>query len=114
MGVDLKCTADFCLIPIGTETASVSKYIAEVQVLIRGSGLKYSMHSAGTTVEGPWDEVMQLIGNAHELIHKLGIPRVQSDIRVGTRTDKQQSFTDKVDVVEKILREKAETEGETS
>ncbi|KAK9469857.1 YkoF-like protein [Lipomyces arxii] len=103
----LKCSADFCLIPMGTgESASVSKYIAEVQVLIRSSGLKYAMHSAGTTVEGPWDEVMGLIGKAHELIHSLGVPRVQTDIRVGTRTDKKQSFTDKVTVVENILKEK--------
>ncbi|KAK9448682.1 YkoF-like protein [Limtongia smithiae] len=111
--VDLKCTADFCLIPMGTETASISKYIAEVQVLIRSSGLKYSMHSAGTTVEGPWDKVMELIGKAHELIHSLGVSRVQSDIRVGTRIDKVQSFTDKVDAVEKILKEKDEAAGKS-
>jgi uncharacterized protein YqgV (UPF0045/DUF77 family) len=45
-----KCTADFCLIPLGTPTASVSAQIAEVQRLLKKSGLKYSMHSAGTTV----------------------------------------------------------------
>ena len=45
-----KCTADFCLIPIGTPTASVSAQIADVQRLLKKSGLKYSMHSAGTTV----------------------------------------------------------------
>lgn len=48
-----KCTADFCLIPIGTPTASVSAQIAEVQRLLKKSGLKYSMHSAGTTL-GEW------------------------------------------------------------
>lgn len=45
-----KCTADFCLIPIGTPTASVSAQIADVQRLMKRSGLSYSMHSAGTTV----------------------------------------------------------------
>src|SRR2546421_7506803 len=45
-----KCTADFCLIPIGTQTASVSAQIADVQRLMKTSGLSYSMHSAGTTV----------------------------------------------------------------
>ena len=45
-----KCTADFCLIPLGTPTASVSEQIADVQRLLKQSGLKYSMHSAGTTV----------------------------------------------------------------
>jgi len=44
------CIADFCLIPLGTPTASVSKEVAEVQRLLKKSGLDYSMHSAGTTV----------------------------------------------------------------
>ncbi len=44
------CVADFCLIPLGTPTASVSKEVAEVQRLLKKSGLHYSMHSAGTTV----------------------------------------------------------------
>lgn len=35
---------------VGTGTPSVSCEIAEVQKLIRSSGLKFSMHSAGTTV----------------------------------------------------------------
>lgn len=50
IGTPPKCIADFCLIPIGTPTASVSGQIAEVQRLLKKSGLKYSMHSAGTTV----------------------------------------------------------------
>lgn len=74
-----RCVADFCLIPvrcgpppsrtfcgpfssivpnqkvkyklqIGTPTASVSHQIADVQRLMQKSSLKYSMHSAGTTV----------------------------------------------------------------
>jgi hypothetical protein len=39
---------DFCLIPIGTPTASVSHEIAAVQRLLKKSGVNYSMHSAGT------------------------------------------------------------------
>lgn len=44
------CTADFCLIPLGTPTASVSKEVAEVQRILKKSGLNYSMHAAGTTL----------------------------------------------------------------
>ena len=44
------CTADFCLIPMGTGEASVSAQVAEVQKLLEASGLKYIAHSAGTTV----------------------------------------------------------------
>ena len=79
------------------------------------------MHSAGTTVgktafpsssqvfsktrftEGSWDDVMRLIGQAHTLLHDKGIVRIQSDIRVGSRTDKAQTMEDKVSAVEKLL-----------
>ena len=43
------------------------------------------MHSAGTTVEGSWEEVMRVIGQAHVLLHEQGILRIQTDIRVGSR-----------------------------
>jgi uncharacterized protein YqgV (UPF0045/DUF77 family) len=44
------CAADFCLIPIGTSSASVVNEIAAVQRLMKASGLTYSLHSAGTTL----------------------------------------------------------------
>jgi len=95
--------ADFCLIPIGTSTASVSNEVAAVQRLMKASGLTYSMHSAGTTVEGEWEQVMRLIGKAHTLVHQNGVLRVQSDVRIGTRIDKKQHFSEKVTKVESIL-----------
>ncbi|CAG8977538.1 hypothetical protein HYALB_00008719 [Hymenoscyphus albidus] len=106
------CVADFCLIPIGTPTASVSSEIAAVQRLMKASGLDYSMHSAGTTVEGSWEDVMRVIGQAHTLVHENGTLRVQSDIRVGTRTDKKQHFSEKVSKVESILAQDSEPEPE--
>ncbi|KAF2104138.1 hypothetical protein NA57DRAFT_70351 [Rhizodiscina lignyota] len=110
-----KCTADVCLVPIGTLSPSVSKEIADVQRFLQKSGLKFTMHSAGTTIEGSWDDVMKAIGQAHTLLHEKGIIRIQSDIRVGTRTDKVQSAEDKVAAVEKLLREDADYEpGEAS
>jgi uncharacterized protein YqgV (UPF0045/DUF77 family) len=46
---------------------------------------------------------MKVIGQCHAMLHANGIVRIQSDIRVGTRTDKKQSFQDKVNAVEKLL-----------
>ncbi|KAF2867358.1 YkoF-like protein [Massariosphaeria phaeospora] len=97
------CIADFCLIPLGTATASVAREVAAVQRLLGKSGLSYQMHSAGTTVEGSWDDVMRAIGQCHALLHQNGVVRIQSDIRVGSRTDKTQRFRDKVEAVEKLL-----------
>ena len=93
------------ILQIGTPTASVSHEVAAVQRLLKSSGLAYSMHSAGTTVEGSWDAVMRLMGQAHTLLHNNGVVRIQTDIRVGTRTDKKQSFQDKVDKVNQLLAE---------
>lgn len=37
--------------------------------------------------EGSWNNVMRLIGQAHYMLHKKGIVRIQTDIRVGSRYD---------------------------
>ncbi|PGH02505.1 hypothetical protein AJ79_07618 [Helicocarpus griseus UAMH5409] len=97
------CTADFCLIPIGTSSPSVSQQIADIQRLVEKSGVKYVMHSAGTTLEGSWDAVFGVIGQAHAMLHKQGIVRIQTDVRVGTRTDKVQSMEEKIASVEKLM-----------
>ena len=46
---------------------------------------------------------MTIIGQCHSLVHDNGVARVHTDIRIGTRTDKQQGFADKVAAVEKWL-----------
>ncbi|KAG6008837.1 hypothetical protein E4U54_008658 [Claviceps lovelessii] len=97
------CYADFCLIPIGTNKVSVADEIAQVQRVLQASGLKYTLHSAGTTVEGSWTEVMDVIGRAHAVVHQGGVVRVQSSLRVGTRTDKEQTAEEKVKRVEDLL-----------
>ena len=56
---------------------------------------------------------MRIIGQAHTLLHANGVVRIQSDIRVGSRTDKKQSPADKVAKVEALLAaDKDEGEGE--
>jgi hypothetical protein len=56
---------------------------------------------------------MRIIGQAHTLLHANGVVRIQSDIRVGSRTDKKQSPADKVAKVEALLAadDKDESEG---
>ncbi|KOS41728.1 hypothetical protein ACN38_g7381 [Penicillium nordicum] len=100
------CVVDFCLVPIGTSSPSVADQVADIQRLVETCGLKYVMHSAGTTLEGSWDRVHQVIGQAHTIIHQKGVVRIHTDVRVGTRTDKVQSFEDKVTKVQEILGKK--------
>jgi uncharacterized protein YqgV (UPF0045/DUF77 family) len=62
-----------------------------------------SPFNANFPTEGSWDEVMRVIGQAHCLLHANGVVRIQSDIRVGSRTDKKQKAADKVAKVEQLL-----------
>ncbi|CCE82536.1 Piso0_002266 [Millerozyma farinosa CBS 7064] len=105
MTVKLNCLADVCLIPIGTGKVSVSDEVTVITRLARESHLECTLHSAGTTIEGPWDEVMDLIGQMHQILHEKGVVRIQSDIRVGTRTDKKQKPQDKIDIVESKFKQ---------
>lgn len=62
-----------------------------------------SLTTTHVLIEGSWDECMTIIGQCHSLVHANGVVRIQSDIRVGTRTDKKQGFEDKVKAVEDLL-----------
>lgn len=100
---NLGFTSVLVLTKIGTGKASVSDEIALITKLARQSHLECVLHSAGTTIEGPWDEVTDLIGQFHEKLHDSGVVRIQSDIRIGTRNDKHQTPADKIRVVEEKL-----------
>jgi uncharacterized protein (TIGR00106 family) len=89
---------DVCVVPMGVGV-SVSKYVVECEKIFKAAGLNHQMHSYGTNVEGDWDEVMAAIKLCHETVHDMGVPRIGTTIRMGTRTDREQSMQDKIDSV---------------
>lgn len=54
-------------------------------------------------VPGLNTEVCAAFKAMHEAVHKLGVVRISSDIRIGTRTDKSGSNQGKIAKVESIL-----------
>jgi uncharacterized protein (TIGR00106 family) len=70
---------------IGTSSPSISQYIFRIETLVKQSALEYKVHDTGTVVEGPWTDVMNLIGNAHMEMHDQGVQRVHTDVRITTR-----------------------------
>lgn len=90
--------AEFTIIPIGIGV-SLSKYIAACEQVLEESGLSYELHANGTNIEGEWDEVMQAVKTCHEKLHEMGVPRIATQIKIGTRTDKAQKMKDKVESV---------------
>ncbi|KLO19273.1 MTH1187/YkoF-like protein [Schizopora paradoxa] len=86
---ELYAVADFCLIPMGTGESSVAKYIAECQRVLEKLGVHFKNSGYGTNIEGPWNKVMQAIHDCHAAVHAMGAPRIATDIRIGTRIDRE-------------------------
>ncbi|TFK30027.1 hypothetical protein FA15DRAFT_663349 [Coprinopsis marcescibilis] len=89
---DLYAVADFCLIPIGTANPSVAEEVAECQRVLEKSGLKFTLHGYGTNLEGPWSQVSKAIHDCHAAVHAKGALRIATDIRIGTRVDRDTPF----------------------
>ena len=99
----MKVIADVCIIPLGIGV-SVSKEIAACERVFTDAGLKTHLHAYGTNVEGDWEAVFDAVRRCHEVLHQMGVPRVSTNMRFGTRTDREQSMDDKVRSVEAKLQ----------
>ncbi len=91
----MKVIVDLTVSPFGVGL-SVSKYIAACHRIIDKAGLKSNLHAYGTNIEGDWDTVFKAVKECHQTLHEMGVPRITSSIKVGTRTDKSQSMHDKI------------------
>jgi|SRR5579884_219240 len=94
--------ADLCIVPLGAGV-SVSKEIAECERILSKAGLKTALHAYGTNIEGEWDAVFAAIKECHQALHAMGVPRISSNLRFGTRTDRAQTMDDKVRSVQEKL-----------
>ena len=94
---------DLCIVPIGVGV-SLSPYVAACQKVLDEVGLKTSLHSYGTNIEGEWDAVFTAVRRCHEVVHGMGAPRITTTIKLGTRTDRNQTMEDKVRSVQEKLR----------
>jgi uncharacterized protein (TIGR00106 family) len=93
---------DFTIVPIGVGV-SLSKYIAACEQILAETGLTYELHANGTNLEGEWEDVFTAIRRCHETLHAMGVPRIHTDVKLGTRIDKSQRMAEKVASVRQKL-----------
>lgn len=98
----MKVIADLTVSPFGVGL-SVSKYIAACHRIIEEAGLRSNLHAYGTNIEGDWDQVMTALKQCHQKLHEMGVPRITSSMKIGTRIDKEQSMLDKIESVQNKL-----------
>ena len=86
---------DLCLVPIGVGV-SLSPYVSACKKIIENHGLDYELGPNGTAIEGDWEDVFQCIKDCHTEVHRLGAQRIYTTLKVNTRSDRKQSFKEKV------------------
>jgi len=95
--------ANVTVIPLGTESPSLSKYIAECVKEIEKSGIKHTLTPFGSVLEGDLDQIFNVIKKIHEVPFKLGVQRVATLINIDDRRDKKATANGKIkSVMEKL------------
>lgn len=94
---------EIAVVPIGTESSSVSSYVAGCQKILEDSGLKYSLNPMGTVIEGDLDDLLQVIKKLHESPFSKGAKRVYSNMRIDDRRDKIANMEQKLNSVKSKL-----------
>jgi uncharacterized protein (TIGR00106 family) len=103
-------TADLTVIALGRAETSASRYIAEIQRrLERQDKVRYSLHAMGTSLEGSTADILAVVAELHAVPFELGIPRVYSVLKLDERRDREQTLEDKVESVQRLLRDSDRT-----
>ena len=98
----MKVIADIAIVPIGVGV-SLSKYVAACEKIFIEAGLKTALHANGTNVEGEWEVVFTALRKCHQTLHEMGVPRLSTNMRLGTRVDREQTMQDKIQSVQAKL-----------
>jgi uncharacterized protein (TIGR00106 family) len=100
----MRVLADLAIVPLGVGL-SLSRYVAACERVLADAGLEPKLHANGTNVEGEFDDVMAALKRCHELLHEMGAPRVSTNLRLSSRTDRPQTGDDKIASVRAKLEE---------
>jgi len=91
----MKAIAEVQIIPIGAGV-SVRKEVMRAHQLLEESGLNLVLHANGSNLEGELSQVLDAIRTAIEGLHREGVVRLSTHIKIGTRTDKVPTMAGKL------------------
>lgn len=102
--------ADVTIIPVGTDSTSVSPIVAEIHLVLKQyeGKIKYELTPMSTIIEGELPVLFEVIAKIHEVPFSNGAKRVATNIRIDDRRDKPISLEGKVESVRSKI--KAENE----
>jgi len=97
--------ADITVVPVGTGSASLSAYVAEIQKRLKQAGFEPILHAMGTIVEDArMERVLEAVKVAHEAAFEAGAVRVVTAVKIDERRDKNGSVQQKLRSVQEKLQ----------
>ncbi len=100
---------DVTVIPIGTETPSVSSYVADIQRVLKEyekkGQIRFQLTPMNTIIEGELPVLFEVIQAMHEVPFENGLMRVATNIRIDDRRDVKRKMEEKVQRVESQLNQ---------
>jgi uncharacterized protein (TIGR00106 family) len=93
----------FSITPLGVGEG-VGDYVADAVRVVRDSGLPNRTDAMFTSVEGDWDEVMDVVRRAVDAVAARA-PRVSLVLKADLRPGVTSGLTSKVDTIERHLRD---------
>ena len=92
--------AEIKIIPIGTATTSLSRYIAAcIDIVKQARGITYQLTAMGTIIQGRLEQVLELAQKMHEVPFVMGVKRVITSINIDDRRDKAITIDSKTKAV---------------
>ena len=83
----MRATAELQVIPVG-EGITVRQEVMRVVELLQGYDFILETHAAGTNIEGELKDILAVVEQIHETLHREGSIRLLSYLKLETRTDK--------------------------
>jgi uncharacterized protein (TIGR00106 family) len=93
------------IIPLGTNSPSVGRYVADIQKVLEKSGFSYELTDMGTIIEGNTEDLLMLAAQLSESPFSKGVNRVVTQISLDDRRDKKVSIgAKKASVVNRLAK----------
>ena len=92
--------AEVKIIPIGTATTSLSRYVAAcINIAKQATDIDCQITAMGTILQGPLERVLELAQKMHDATFAMGAQRVVTTISIDDRRDKVATMESKVQAV---------------
>ena len=97
--------AEISIYPMATPKTSASFYIAKaIESIQKLKGIRYQINPMGTVLESDnIDKIYEAVKSMSEVVHNLGVDRVEIVIKIDSRKDIDKSMEEKIESVNKYL-----------